>query len=295
MRYREGKETFKVGGWKYRLFGRLVSIFSPKFRISFLYFMKIGRIPRLRAPVSLTEKIQWRKLYDYRSEFAILADKIASKEYVKSRAPQVIIPKMLWQGDRVEDLDFRILPSDYVVKANHGSKMNLIVRGGRHPSPDVLRKYFSSWRKHNQSAVLDERAYGDIVPRFFVEEYLDWDGDEPADYKCFVYGGRVEYIQVDTGRFDCHCRNIMARRWRDTGIRYSHPMLVPSPEIPGNLDEIIGAAEDIARGFDFLRVDLYSDGRRVYFGEITVYPGAGYEKFARWEDDLLLGEKWHVR
>ena len=53
-------------------------------------------------------------------------------------------------------------------------------------------------------------------------------------------------------------------------------------------------AEQIGSAFDFVRVDLYDTGDEVFFGELTIYPGAGYERFATREDDLFFGSFWRL-
>jgi hypothetical protein len=45
--------------------------------------------------------------------------------------------------------------------------------------------------------------------------------------------------------------------------------------------------------FDFVRVDLYSVGSRVYFGELTCTPGQGYGK-ADARRQKLRDEMWHL-
>ena len=51
-------------------------------------------------------------------------------------------------------------------------------------------------------------------------------------------------------------------------------------------------AERLAEGFGFLRIDLYSVGGHIYFGEFTVYPGGIGLSFKPRELDLALGGKW---
>ena len=41
---------------------------------------------------------------------------------------------------------------------------------------------------------------------------------------------------------------------------------------PKNLEEMIGIASRLSKDIDFVRIDLYSNGSRVWFGEITLTP-----------------------
>ena len=58
---------------------------------------------------------------------------------------------------------------------------------------------------------------------------------------------------------------------------------------------MVRVAESLAQGIDFIRVDLYSVGGRIYFGELTCYPGGGNIRFSPRKYDFLLGEKWKER
>ena len=55
---------------------------------------------------------------------------------------------------------------------------------------------------------------------------------------------------------------------------------------------MLDAAEELARGFDFLRVDFYEVAGKPLFGEFCLYPGSGLDPFAaEWIDDEL-GRLW---
>jgi hypothetical protein len=50
----------------------------------------------------------------------------------------------------------------------------------------------------------------------------------------------------------------------------------------------------LSQGFDFLRVDLYCIDGRVYCGELTLYPGCGFEPMTPPESDEWLGGFWKL-
>jgi hypothetical protein len=52
-------------------------------------------------------------------------------------------------------------------------------------------------------------------------------------------------------------------------------------------------AEQIGKGFSYIRVDLYQVQGRVKFSEVTFYPGAGIlETFNPPEFDEIFGAQW---
>ena len=203
------------------------------------------------------------------------------------------MPATIWDGKDFLGLDMSKLPPKYVIKANHGSQMNLFHYNCPH-SIRGLERIRKQWFKADQFSTLGEWAYAGIEKKVFVEEYLDASGASPADYKFFVFGGVVEFCQVDSSRFAEHERNMFDRDWNDLEIDYSHPRSVPPPVAPKTLPKMIEIAECLGRDFSFVRVDLYEYQDLVYFGELTIYPGAGYEKFPSYFIDKMFGEPWII-
>ena len=50
-------------------------------------------------------------------------------------------------------------------------------------------------------------------------------------------------------------------------------------------------SELLAKDFRFVRVDLYNVGSKVYFGEMTFSPAAGFESFNPPEWDRKFGDE----
>ena len=52
---------------------------------------------------------------------------------------------------------------------------------------------------------------------------------------------------------------------------------------------MIELAEKLSQDISFARIDFYQIDDRPYFGEITLYPGGGWERFDPKEWDVKLG------
>jgi len=61
---------------------------------------------------------------------------------------------------------------------------------------------------------------------------------------------------------------------------------------PASLPDILAAAERLAVGREFLRVDFYDVGGRAMFGEFCLFPGSGLDRFDPPILDEQLGAKW---
>lgn len=280
---------------QYKLFSRIIKLVPLKARLNILYFRRFRSLPNLVKPIKFNEKVQVKKLTDRSEILTVSADKLKSKEFVKGLVDELYIPRTIWEGSSVKDierLNLDSLPDDYVFKANHTSQTIEIIRDGKHLEKKKMKCLCQKWLSHDQSGTLGEWAYQDIPKRVFIEEFLDFNGRVPDDYKFFVYHGKVHFIQLDTGRFIDHKRNMFDRNWNDLGFDYSYHRMIPSPERPKFLEQMISVAESIGKEFDFIRVDLYYYNNKVTFGELTVYPGAGFEKFPDEKFDLLFGKPW---
>jgi len=63
---------------------------------------------------------------------------------------------------------------------------------------------------------------------------------------------------------------------------------------PDNYEEMIRIAESLAGNLDFIRVDLYNVGGKIFVGEMTCYPGGGMIKWIPRKYDYFLGSKWKI-
>ena len=55
---------------------------------------------------------------------------------------------------------------------------------------------------------------------------------------------------------------------------------------------MLAAAEALAAGHDFLRVDFYEIDGRLWFGEFCLFPGSGLDPFDPVALDDQLGDLW---
>jgi hypothetical protein len=101
--------------------GRLGRWFVLLRRIAWAYRHDHGRLPRLFRPRRYTEKMQWRKAFDLDPRYAILCDKLASRDFVAARLGSGFSAPLLWQGADPARIPFDDLTPPYVVKSSHAS------------------------------------------------------------------------------------------------------------------------------------------------------------------------------
>ncbi len=258
-------------------------------KLAVMHLWRNGYLPDLRQPRRFNELVQARKLHDRDPRLPIMADKINVKKVVSERlGPEWVIPT-LWHGTVLPVEPEWPLP--FVLKSSHGCNQCVFVRTADHNWARTRRKAHR-WLGRRYGQILEEWLYQKIEPQLLVEPFVG-DGDMlPTDYKLFVFGGRAEFIQVDTNREHAHRRAIFDRAWRRLPVE----LLVPTDrrEIPppASLPLMIEGAEALGQGFDFARVDLYEVDGRPRFGEMTFYPGSGLSPFRPTEYDRFFGAYW---
>jgi hypothetical protein len=194
---------------------------------------------------------------------------------------------------RSDEIGFDGLPQQFVLKPNHGSGMVKVVTDRDREDLSAVRQICSQWLRTDFSAVQKEWVYRDIPRRVFAEQYLsDGANPFPLDYKFYVFSGHCEAVHVDIDRLSVHKRATFDRSFNLLPFRNGFPIPPPGRITkPESLDEMLSVAETLGRDFSFIRVDLYWVHGRVYFGELTNFPDAGFKSMDE-ALDRFLGECW---
>jgi hypothetical protein len=266
-------------------FAALLSRIRARWRIYLTYFWRHGRWPELDTPTTFTELVQARKLAGADREMMRMADKLVAKRLVSDLLGADWVIPTLWHGAVLPDAP--VWPTPFVVKARHGCNQTAFVFDH---SADwaAVRRRAARWMRSAYGYWLDEDLYAGIPRGIIVEPFVGAPPTLPIDYKFYVFGGRVGYVQVHLGRGERHRWILLDRQWR----RVSAPSPDPDPVRPMTLPRMIVAAERLGAGRDFVRVDLYEIDGRPMFGELTFYPGSGLDRFDPVALDATLGAAW---
>lgn len=264
---------------------------SDKIFIKLEYILRTHKLLNLSNPQSFNEKLQWLKLYARHEEYTQLVDKYAVKLYVTRRIGEKYVIPTLGVWERFEDIDFKVLPSQFVLKTTHDSGGVYICRDKSQLDINKAAKKLKKSLSKNYYWEHREYPYKNVRPRIIAEQYMvDESGYELKDYKIFCFQGVPHFIEVDFDRFTGHKRNIYSTQWKllPFEIQYpSNPSLIH--EKPKCLNEMLDIASQLSRGFLHVRVDLYVINDAVYFGELTFFHGTGMEKFSPEEWNYKFG------
>ena len=246
----------------------------------------------LDNPKTYNEKIQWLKLYDSTPLKTRLADKYLVRDWVKEKIGEEYLIPLLGVWDSFDEIDFDKLPEQFVLKANHGSGWNIIVKDKATFDKEEARKKFDVWMHTNFAFRAGlELQYLNIPPKIIAEEYLKNNNDDLYDYKVFCFNGKAESIMFLSDRKQELKMSFYDLQWNKLPFVYSHPQNPNEVPKPKNLELMINLAEKLAEGFPHVRVDFYvlNDGS-IKFGEMTFTSASGNCKWNIPEQNRVYGE-----
>jgi len=272
----------------------LVRMIPDELYLRLVYRKIMGKRLELNPPKTFNEKIQWLKLYDRQKIYTTLVDKYAAKSYVAGIIGDEHIIPTLGVWDRFDDINFDELPEKFVLKCTHDSGSVVICKN------KIKFDYAEARTKLNKGLSTNfywqnrEWPYRFVPRRIIAEEYLEdnEDKDSLIDYKVYCFNGEPRTIQIISDRFSSSgmTNDYYSVEWKNLGIRKGNDrnseVLMERPKC---LNEIIELAEQLSKGYLFVRIDLYYVKQRIYFGEFTLYPASGLKPFKPEEYDFLFG------
>lgn len=278
-----------------KILKKIFSFLPLKARIILQYRRFCGRWPNLKEPKRFSEKLQVYKLY-YRDEKMIhVANKVTAPEYIIEKGYKDILVPRYGVFNNVDDINFEILPNEFIIKLNNGSGHNIIVKDKDNIKEIEIKKTLKRWLKYNPKLTGTEWNYNQIENQIIIEKLLIDNGDYGlVDYKYFCFEGKCNYIYVNVFKennlpvdklsfYDVNFNNLNI-------YRKEYPPIEETIKKPLNHHKMLAIAEDLSKAFPHARIDFYNVDGKIYFGEITFFTGSGYLNFNDDDFDFKLGE-----
>lgn len=260
------------------------------------YFKRIfHRELNLDNPQTFGEKLQWLKLYDRNPKYVIQSDKYLVRNFVKETVGEKYLIPLLGVWDNPEEIDFNLLPNEFVLKCNHNSGKGMYICKNK----QILNNSDIQTIKSNLQKGLDEDyflqgrewPYKNIPRKIVAEEYLgNGDGTGIIDYKFFCFNGSPKCLLIATNRafdvrFDYFDIDLNPLPFEQGGKRGFY-----KPGIIKNYDEMVSVAKTLSKGIPHVRIDLYNVDGKIYFGEMTFFDSSGFALFKPEKWDYVFGE-----
>lgn len=279
------------------LLDRTCVLFADKFAnderlIRARWFFCMDYKLNLTTPRSFNEKLQWLKLYYRNPIYTAMVDKIAVKDYVAGIIGEEHIIPTIAIYDSVDQIDWKTLPSQFVIKCTHDSGGSVICSDKSvfdiRKAKDKLCKAF----KGSNYIKTREWPYQNVTKRLICEKYMvDGSGFELKDYKFFCFDGVPRLMYVVSGRHTNDIRfNYYDMESNLLDIRQFGHHADKSFVLPECFGEMKQIATALSKGIPHVRVDLYEVNGFVYFGEMTFFHFSGFSQFYPEKWDWILGD-----
>jgi hypothetical protein len=246
----------------------------------------------LENPKTFNEKVHWLQLNDRTPLRTLCTDKYAVRGYVKDKIGKQHLIPLVYHSDSAAKIIPENLPDyPFIIKTNHSCGGHIIVRDKTKIDWNITQKKLKKLLKKNYYYKSREWQYKNIKPCIIVEKLLlDENSNIPYDYKFHCFNGKVEVISADIDRHVNSKRNIYDKDWNfiDCRMRFENGIAVKKPKI---LNKMKSLAEILSNEFIYARVDLYIIGSKIYFGELTFSPAAGFQTIYPEKWDRIFGDK----
>ena len=256
------------------------------------YRKMFGRTLNWDNPQTYNEKLNVSKLYMPSPLKARLADKYLVREWIREKIGGEYLIPLLGVYDSFDEIDFDSLPDRFVIKCNHDSGSYTLVKDKHAINKSLLKRKYDVMLSRNFAWMGWEMHYRDIPPKIVIEKFID--NAAVNDYRFYCFDGKPYYCAVDFygSMHQRNARNIYGMDWDLQLFILQYPNFTGEAPCPDNFSELKSIAEKLCEGFGHVRVDLYSAGSKVYFGEMTFSHANGFQKLIPDEWDFKLGALW---
>lgn len=261
------------------------------------YKKRTGKILNFSNLKTYNEKMQSYKLKNSSALKTKLSDKFQVRDWISETIGSEYLIPLLGVYEDYSDIDFGSLPDKFVLKTNHDSGTNLIVKDKKKINHFKERIKFIRSLNRNFAFKGDlQPHYKNIPPKIIAEKYIEDSDNELKEYKFFCFDGEVYYcwfiLEMGTERYG----NVYDLDWNlQPWIFSGRENTLHDIERPNNLEKMIKIATELSKGFSHVRVDLYNVDGKIYFGEMTFTSTGGYRLIEPEKYDYKLGELWDLK
>ena len=252
---------------------------------------RVGIGYNIDNPVTIQDKLNWLKIYDSTPLKTKCADKIQLHDYCKEKLGVDLCIPIIKVYDKVDDINWDELPNQFVIKCNHGSGMNIIVKDKNKLNiPETKIKLDGFMADDFAFHVGYEMHYHDIPHKVFVEEYMTDEKQQASlfDYKFWCFNGEPKFFTINSGIG----HGDILYYWMNGELFNPYCVSVEKNvfEKPKTFDIMSICAKVLSEDFKFVRVDFYEINEKLYLGELTFTPGAGFFYYRDGKYSKIIGD-----
>lgn len=267
-------------------------ILSDKKALEISYKIIFKTSLNLQNPSRFNEKLQWLKLYNRKPQHTINVDKYRVREFVKEKIGEQYLIPLIGVYDDPREINFEELPNQFVLKCNHNSGRGMCICTDKSKlNIKKTRRNLKKGLKENYYLHAKEWPYKNVERKIICEKFMtDNSNKDLIDYKFMCFNGQVKMIFTTNDR---HLGNKMKidffdTKWNILPFTRHYPGSEKPLGPPKNLKKMIELANILSKDELFVRVDFYEINDKIYFGELTYFPGSGFEEFTpdSWDEKI---------
>lgn len=267
----------------------LLNFLPDKIYLKWMFSAIVKEKLDLKNPKTFNQKLQWLKLYNRKDEYTKMVDKYMVREYIKEKIGEDYLIPLLGVYNHFDEIPFNELPNAFVMKCTHDSGGVVICEDKSHFDFEKAKKKINTCLKRNYYYRGREWPYKNIEPKIIIEKYM---GNDLKDYKFMCFHGEAKCSFVCSNRntkeglhvtfFDLDFHKMPFER--------HYPSSIEEIQKPIHYQKMLELSTILSKNIPFVRVDFYEIDGKIYFGELTFFPGNGTEEFTPRKYDELLGE-----
>jgi len=243
-------------------------------------------------PRTFNEKIRWL-IYNENLELKTkLTDKILVKGYIASKIGENHTAELYGVYDDFKEIDFSILPDKFALKANHGWRMNVIVKNKNfiYKNYEDLSKITKKWLKTDYEEFSVEPQYHNIKRKLFIEYLRNGDNkNNRNDIQIYCFNGKPLYCELKNYLNDSVYYQVYDIKWNLQDFNFSGFYMNQSAAKPEKFEEILEYARILSKDFSFVRIDFAYDNNNIHIVEMTFTPCSAIIPFHNQKTDFILG------
>ena len=239
--------------------------------------------------ITFQDKLNYLLIYEKPEDKAQIVDKILLRNYSKDVLGKDVCPPILKIYDSIDEINLEELPNQFVLKCNHGSKMNIFCEDKFKFDLSNAKIKLKEWMDINFGLSTFEYQYLNVKRKIFVEQFLEKD---IINYKFSCFNGEPKLIRVKGHINGTNLYNIYYTNWTISNIELDIDQYVVTNifKKPINLEKMINYAKLLSSKFCYCRVDFYEVNGTLFLGEITFTPFNSNVDYKDKETEIYLGK-----
>ena len=271
-------------------------ILSDKLYLKIIFKLRLGYSLDLKNPQTFNEKLQWLKLYDRNPKYIQMVDKYEVRKYISENIGEEYLIPLIGVYNRFEEINFEELPNQFVIKCTHDSGGVVICKNKSKFDIRKAKEKIKKSMKRNFYYSGREWPYKNIKPKIIIEQYMeDKKAKELIDFKIMCFNGIPKFSFTCSERYNDGLKvTFYNLSWEKMSFERHYPSSTKNIEKPKNYELMLELSKKLSKNIPFVRVDWYEINGKLYFGELTFYPGSGMEEFKPVFWDKKIGQLIHL-